>query len=337
MLGLCGGALIGKFGRKGTMVGDAVFFALSYLCLVTAQNIWMLFVGRFFTGMASGITTIAAPTYVSEVSSPDVRGMLGSCFQLQVTIGVLYVGIVGAFVSWRWLSVACMALALIWGILMLFCPESPTYSLGKNDLESARSAMIFLRGTNDIEEELGEIQEAMEESSRKTFRWVDLVETVNLRPLMVALVLMIGQQMSGVNAVIFFSVDIFNAAHTNLNALLENVIVGGVQVVATALAAVMIDRLGRRILLVLSALIMIISLYGLGLYFWIEAQPTRSTLANSLGFLPLSSLCLFIFAFSIGFGPIPWLMMSEIFSPEVKGITSSISGKEVRFKSKYVF
>ena len=161
--------------------------------------------------------------------------------------------------------------------------------------------------------------------SFKTFAWTTLFETVNLRPLIVALVLMLGQQLSGVNAVIFFSVTIFNAAKTQLDSLLENIIVGGVQVVATALAAVLIDRLGRRVLLISSALIMICSLYGLGLYFWM--LDNRHAEADSLNFLPLACLCLFIAAFSIGFGPIPWLMMSELFSPEVKGVTSSISGK----------
>ena len=94
--------------------------------------------------------------------------------------------------------------------------------------------------------------------------------------------------------------------------------------VATAIAAILIDRLGRRVLLLSSALVMIFSLYGLGLYFWmLEHNPAE---AGQLGFLPLSCLCLFIAAFSLGFGPIPWLMMSELFSPEVKGVTSSISG-----------
>ena len=72
------------------MIGDSVLFALAYLCLAAAQSVWMLFIGRIFCGIACGITTIAAPTYVSEVSSPKIRGTLGSCFQLMVTIGVLY-------------------------------------------------------------------------------------------------------------------------------------------------------------------------------------------------------------------------------------------------------
>ena len=119
---MIGGFLINKLGRKGSMMYNSVFFALSFLCLVSAQNVWMLFVGRFLSGIASGITSIVTPTYLSEIASPSVRGMLGSCFQLMVTIGVLYVGIIGAFLSWQWLSVACLALALLWGILMYFCP-----------------------------------------------------------------------------------------------------------------------------------------------------------------------------------------------------------------------
>jgi MFS family permease len=93
--GLIGGLLISKLGRKGTMMGASVFFALSYLCLAAAQNVWMLFAGRYLCGLSAGITTIATPTYVSETVSPHVRGMLGSCFQLMITIGVLYVDVVG--------------------------------------------------------------------------------------------------------------------------------------------------------------------------------------------------------------------------------------------------
>ena len=141
--GMSGGFFISKLGRKGTMLANSIFFALSYLVLVLAQNVSMLLIGRFLTGMASGITTIATPTYVSEIASPSVRGMLGSSFQLMVTIGVLYVGIVGAFVDWRWLSVACLALGVLWGLMMLFCPESPSFLLSKNKYEKARKSLQF--------------------------------------------------------------------------------------------------------------------------------------------------------------------------------------------------
>ena len=184
--------------------------------------------------------------------------------------------------------------------------------------------MQFLRGKNsDIEEELFELYEVLDANKDKIFKLTTLLEKVNLKPLIIALMLMLGQQLSGVNAVIFFSVTIFNAAKTEMSSLIENVIVGGVQVVATAIAAILIDRLGRRVLLLSSALIMICSLYGLGLYFWmLQNDPNE---AAAISFLPLACMCLFIAAFSLGFGPIPWLMMSELFSPEVKGVTSSFS------------
>ena len=231
----------------------------------------------------------------------------------------------GAYVSWRWLSVACLGLSLLWSLMVLVNPESPAYLMSKKDFDGARDSLQRLRGHAYVETELNATQASLEEAANQRFQMNVLLESVNLRPLVIALMLMVGQQLSGVNAVIFFSVKIFESAKTNLNSLIENIIVGGVQVVSTALAAVLIDKLGRRILLISSALIMIISLYGLGLYFWI--QKTHPDLAKTISFLPLSSLCLYIFAFSIGFGPIPWLMMSEIFAPEVKGIASSISSR----------
>lgn len=171
------------------------------------------------------------------------------------------------------------------------------------------------------------------------------------------MVLMFGQQLSGVNAVLFFSVNIFEAAGTSLNSFIENIILAGVQVFATILAALFIDRLGRRILLIFSALVMSVAAFGLGrynsmnnavglvssineplsflsyrcfllagTYFWILSHDPSE--AHAIGFLPLSSLCVFIFAFSVGFGPIPWLMMGELFGPEVKEKASTVSGEE---------
>jgi MFS family permease len=147
----------------------------------------------------------------------------------------------------------------------------------------------------------------------------------NLKPLAITLMLMVGRRLSGVNAILYFSVSIFESAHTSLNSFVENIILGLVMVFATGLAAVLIDRLGRRMLLNMSALLMIIALYCIGLYFWI--QKNHPELALTIYFLPLASLCLFIFAFFVGFGPIPMLMMSELFPPEVKAIDSAITSK----------
>ena len=96
--------------------------------------------------------------------------------QLQVTIGILYVGVVGAFASWRWLSVACIGMCLVWGILLLMIPESPSYSLSKKNYDAAREAMQFLRGHPYIETELSEIQHSMEEAANKSFKVLFFIE-----------------------------------------------------------------------------------------------------------------------------------------------------------------
>merc|ERR1712013_468127 len=123
----------------------------------------------------------------------------------------------------------------------------------------------------------------------------------------------------------FYSGKIFEQAGSSLNDNVENIIVGAVQIVATIIAALVMDKAGRRILLNLSSSIMVLSISVLGVYFYIASIPENKKLAESLDLLPVASLSLFVFAFSIGFGPIPWLMMSELFSPEVKPLASSIS------------
>ncbi len=144
-------------------------------------------------------------------------------------------------------------------------PESPSYSLSKKNYDAAREAMQFLRGHPYIETELSEIQQSMEEAASKSFKVqnkskiqifvqlqiprlqiADIIEPTNLKPLVIALMCMVGQQLSGVNAVIFFSVNIFEAAHTPLNSFVENIIIGATQVVATGIAALIVDKLGRR-------------------------------------------------------------------------------------------
>lgn len=136
---------------------------------------------------------------------------------------------------------------------------------------------------------------------------------------------MLGQQLCGINAVIFYVVDIFSAAGSSIKPSIESIIIGVMQVVSTGLGAAVMDKLGRRFLLTFSSSIMVLSISSLGAFFYIKINEKDTELATSLEVLPVISLCVFIFAFSVGFGPIPWLMMSELFSPKMKGLASSLA------------
>ena len=323
--GQVGGLLMTKLGRKGAMMTGAALFAVSYLLLVVAPNVWVIYVGRFCTGVCTGICSIVCPVYVAETATPSRRGFLGSCVQLMVTFGVMLVVVVGVSGSWRWISICCLFMIAVWMVALVFVPETPAHYLGMKKYREARESLEWLRGTVHVEQEYEDILKSVEESANLSAGLGDLFKSANLAPFIISLWLMLGQQMSGMNAVMFYCVSIFEQSGSSMNSNVENIIIGGVQIVATVLAAVVMDKAGRRILLNLSSSLMVISIGVLGAFFYIADNLGDQDLAKKIEFVPVASLSLFVFAFSIGFGPIPWLMMSELFAPEVKSLASSIS------------
>lgn len=139
----------------------------------------------------------------------------------------------------------------------------------------------------------------------------------------ISLALMLFQQFSGINAVIFYTQPIFDSAGSTLDPALCSIIVGVVQVVMTVTSALLIEKAGRRILLLQSSIVMGLCLIMLGVYFHMKANPDVDV--TNISFIPLGSVVLFIVSFSLGFGPIPWMMMGELFANDVKGIASAIA------------
>jgi len=321
---LMGGALCDRYGRKGVMYLSALGFALGYALLAGAKGVTMLCFGRLVTGLGCGLVTTSCPTYIAEISSPKIRGVLGSMFQLFVTVGVLWTSVLGAAVTWRWLSVSVIVFDVLWAVLTVLIPESPTYLLSKQKFEGARAALQKLRGTERIEAELSEAQNNLLEGARDQSGGVkDLLRPDVLKPLSISVFLMFGQQFSGVNAVIFYAVDIFTAAGSSISPFVENVILNLVQVVVTSFSTLIIDRSGRKALLISSAATMCVTISGLGAYFFVQSHDPAA--AAKITFLPIGCLCVFIAAFSLGYGGIPWLMMSELMAPEVKSMSNSIA------------
>jgi len=242
-----------------------------------------------------------------------------------VTIGVLQVIVVGISGYWRWMTISCLAITVLWIACIFVIPETPVHYITCKKYSEAREALEWLRGTNEVEQEFEEIVRGVEETARNSSAGVgELFKKGNLAPFVVSMTLMVGQQLSGMNAVMFYAVGIFEAAGSSLNSNVENIIIAVVQVVSTIAGALVMDKLGRRLLLLLSAGFMMISISLLGMYFYF-ASHGFDKLAHELQILPVISLSLFVSMFSIGFGPIPWLMMSELFNPEVKATASSLS------------
>ncbi|KMY99309.1 facilitated trehalose transporter Tret1-2 homolog isoform X1 [Drosophila simulans] len=320
------GFLINMIGRKWTMLFLVLPFILGWALLIWAVNVGMLYTSRFILGIAGGAFCVTAPMYTGEIAQKEIRGTLGSYFQLMITIGILFVYAVGAGVNIFWLSIICGILPLIFGAVFFFMPESPTYLVSKDRSENAIKSIQWLRGKEyDYEPELAELRETDRETkANKVNVWAALNRPVTRKALAISMGLMFFQQVCGINAVIFYASRIFLEANTGIEAEWASILIGIMQVVATFVSTLVVDKLGRRILLLASGISMAVSTTAIGVYFYLQKQDPAQVV--SLGWLPVASLCLFIIMFSIGYGPVPWLMMGELFATDIKGFAGSLAG-----------
>ncbi|XP_033283060.1 solute carrier family 2, facilitated glucose transporter member 8 isoform X4 [Orcinus orca] len=292
----------------------------------------MLLGGRLLTGLACGIASLVAPVYISEIAYPEVRGLLGSCVQLMVVIGILLAYLAGWVLKWRWLAVLGCVPPSFMLLLMCCMPETPRYLLTQHKRQEAVAAMQFLWGSEQGWEEppVG--------AEHEGFHLAQLRHPGVYKPFIIGISLMAFQQLSGINAVMFYAETIFEEAKFK-DSSLASVVVGIIQVLFTAVAALVMDRAGRRLLLALSGVVMVFSTSAFGAYFKLtQGGPSNSSHVDllapvsmeptsgsvGLAWLAVGSMCLFIAGFAMGWGPIPWLLMSEIFPLHVKGVATGV-------------
>lgn len=308
------------------MLALVVPFIVGWVLVCLATSVAMLLVGRILLGIAGGAFFVVAPMYIGEIAEKEIRGTLGSFFQLMVTTGILFVYAVGYDLKVFTFSILCGVLPLVFGAAFIFMPESPLYLVSKNRSEDAIKSLKWLRGENyDYSHELNELQSQHEaDTNNRVSILTALRRPPTVRALIVILGLMVFVQLSGINIVIFYTGFIFDAANVDLKTELAIILVGVMQVVATFVASMIVDKTGRRVLLLISIFVMAISKILLGVYFYLSSKDKASV--ENLGWLPVFALCLYIIVFSLGFGPIPWLMVGELFAPDIKGIGGSAAG-----------
>jgi MFS transporter, SP family, solute carrier family 2 (facilitated glucose transporter), member 8 len=210
---LFGGWSVERRGRRVSLLLACLPFAVGWLLIYQTQAIWLLCFGRFLTGVGSGLVMVAAPMYVAEVSSKDFRGMLGSGIQLSVTIGILLVYALGVFMNWRNLALFGAAIPVIAAIATARAPESPRFLLDAGRRTETVSTLAWLRGSSAVGEE--ECRD-MEEGQASLTNHASLMEILRrpelCRPLLLSVSIMIFQQLSGINVVLFYSVSIFEVS-----------------------------------------------------------------------------------------------------------------------------
>ncbi|XP_076258320.1 facilitated trehalose transporter Tret1-like isoform X2 [Rhynchophorus ferrugineus] len=322
------GIICDYIGRKWACLTTIIPFSIGWLLVIFSNGPAMIYAGRFLTGLAGGAFCVAAPLYTSEIAENEIRGALGSYFQLLLTVGILLSYTFGAVTTPKTLSIICAFIPIVFGLIFFFQPETPIHLLKKGKRQAALESLQKLRGAKyDSEKELTEIQQHLDQNTQNKVSFLQSLKTkASKKAFIICLGLMAFQQLSGINAVIFFLGNIFESAGGAIPSNYATIGVGVVQVVATFVSSLVVDKFGRKVLLIGSAFFMCISGILLGVFFTLKDRNIlNDETINNISFLPIVSLVIFITVFSLGFGPIPWMASSEIMPPEIKSVASSIA------------
>uniref|UniRef100_A0A8C6QIT1 Solute carrier family 2, facilitated glucose transporter member 6 n=1 Tax=Nannospalax galili TaxID=1026970 RepID=A0A8C6QIT1_NANGA len=334
--GLSAMVLSDLLGRKLSIMFSAVPSAVGYALMAGAQGLWMLLLGRMLTGFAGGLTAACIPVYVSEIAPPGVRGALGATPQLMAVFGSLSLYALGLLLPWRWLAVAGEGPVLIMILLLSFMPNSPRFLLSRGRDDEALRALSWLRSDSDIHWEFEQIQENVQRQSSRV-SWAEVRDPHVFRPILIAVLMRFLQQLTGITPILVYLQTIFDSTSVVLPSQQDAAIVGAVRLLSVLIAAVTMDLAGRKVLLYVSASIMFVANLTLGLYVHfdsktptpnstvgLEVLPMVDTAFNYLTLIPLLATMLFIMGYAMGWGPITWLLMSEVLPLRARGVASGL-------------
>lgn len=309
-----------RWGRKNVLVWVGILFTLSAIGTALAPDPYTFSFFRFIGGLGIGVSSVAAPTYISEISTPATRGRLVALYQFNIVFGILVAFLsnyflegVGGENDWRWMLGVMAAPALIYSAMVLRVPESPRWLITKrNDTTGARNVMARL-GTPDVDSEVAYILEnkRLEEASGRS---ENIFKSRYQRIVWLAFMVAFFNQVSGINFILYYAPEILERAGLAAKeSLFNSIAIGGTNLVFTFVGLYLIDRLGRKTLLLIGSVGYIVSLAAVAWCFYAGAGP---------GVL-LSFLLLFIAAHAIGQGAVIWVFISEIFPNNVRAIGQS--------------
>ncbi|XP_040262143.1 solute carrier family 2, facilitated glucose transporter member 6 [Bufo bufo] len=343
-LGCCVGGISSmvlndRLGRKLSIMFSAFPAAVGFLLIGSAQHVSMLLLGRILTGLAGGLTSSSIPVYISEISHAGVRGALGACPQLLAVCGALVLYTLGLFLPWRWLAVAGEVPVLVMLLLLCFMPDSPRFLISKGKDEKALQALVWLRGPKTAYR--GEYQRIKESvlKANSSLTFSELSDPYYYKPILIAVSMRCLQQLSGINPILTYLEPIFNRTKVILKGGYDAALVGLVRLISVLVAALVMDKAGRKILLFVSSALMLVSSLSMGLYvhFTVDMKHNSTNLTmttsdphvladpvNYLGVIPLVCIMLYILGYAFGWGPVTWLLMSEILPLKARGTASGL-------------
>ncbi|XP_021939138.1 facilitated trehalose transporter Tret1-like [Zootermopsis nevadensis] len=311
---LCAGPSMQLLGRRRTVMLSSPLWVLGWCLIALAQNYEMMLFARILTGFCVGLVTPSTAVYVSECSYPEIRGVLGSLPALFMAGGILLSYIMGAWLPWNQLAWASAVFPALLLVVMIPLPESPAWLLSRGQIVDADKSLkwlhhqprtpsssipVELRQTSvfTVTSEATQPSVSSNKNLKSGFSRKELFRRPVLVPFALTFTLLIFQQVSGIDAIIFYTVSIFHSAGSQIDDHLATILVGLVQLVANFVSLFIVDRAGRRPLLIASGALMCVALAALGVHFHLQ----KYGMGEGLGLLPLISLTVFMVGFSIGY------------------------------------
>lgn len=340
------GRLADMFGRKVLLITAAVFFIISAFGSGIADSSAQFVLFRILGGIAVGAASVLAPAYISEIAPARYRGSLATVQQIAIILG-LFVAFISnyklaniagdstailwwQFEAWRWMFWMELIPACLFFVLLLFIPESPRYLVMRGDTGKAVKVMNSLYGLANGQNLLNNITESLTDKNHKP-RFSDLMDRTSKRPktiVWVGLGLAVFQQLVGINVVFYYGAVLWQAVgFSESDALLINIISGGVSIAACLITIFLIDKVGRKPFLVIGSIGMTVTLsLMVAAFATAEVDNQGSLILGSMGSLALISANAYVFFFNMSWGPVMWVMLGEMFPNQIRGSSLSVCG-----------
>ena len=328
-----------SIGRKTTLVIGAVPITIGWIIMIFADSVIWLYIARFLTGITDGLVfTNVAPIYLGEIASDKVRGSISIISTVMGAFGILLFFAIAPYVSLKTMSGLGLITPILFFIACIYLPESPYFLLGKNRHEDAFNALVKLRGHKNVEAELKMMEAAVQKSDSHKVTYKDLFLKGNRRSLIIILGLAGALQVTGCEVLLVYSEVIFNKIDANFLGPSEvNIIFGFVMFVTSALASMLVDRLGRKPLLIFSFAGLALCNGTVAVFFLFKRFEYD---VSNVAWIPVTALMGFIACYGMGTGPVTFTLLGEIFQKNMKafaGAAFSLSFALVGFASVKLF
>jgi len=320
------GKLSDEFGRKKVLILTAILFAISAIGSSIPNNLTQFVMARFIGGLGVGAASMLSPLYISEIAPANIRGRLVTTYQLAIVLGIQLIYFVNLKISnfgdeawniemgWRYMLGSEALPAIAFMLLLLLVPESPRWLSKSGNEEASMKVLEKINSKEKAREIQNEINEALKEE-KGTLR--ELFAPGLRRAVLVGVFLAIFSQVTGINAIMYYAPEIFKSVGFGTeSALLQTVIIGSFNIIFTFVALWLVDRAGRKPLLLFGVSGMAISLLSIGLVFY---------LGNTNGPWVLIFILAYVGCFAASLGPMPWVIISEIFPTKTRGVAMSLA------------